>query len=557
MAGIWYRAGTVAVTSGSTKVVGTGTTWKNGTSKPDKGHTVWAPDGKAYELDYVESDTVLYLVTAYGGVAASGMAYAIDMTRTGTVSAFARDLSAFVAYNHLQLDGWQKLLTGTGDVTLTAPDGTKITTPSWDKVMNAGYGVVAQATAQAAIATGEAAKAAASAGVAANIVAEAALPLPDVWAPLSDSLRMITGYGRDVLVGSDVVARMVNFSRNSTATYIGKDGQLKTAAANEPRFEKEGLLIEGQSQNLVTHSVDLSAPSWNKQQSGTGSAPVVTANYAQAPDGSMAACRLQMNKGAGASAVDYSGVLHPISGLVVGATHTLSVWLKSANQNSYNIALSLNGLGSTNVAITPEWRRFTITVVLDDPARYPRLQLRGGQGTSDTADILTWGWQQEALPFATSYIPTNGAAATRAADVCWIQNALNVGPDAPVGDTAINFALAFESDFKRTTGITAPSICGIAPSANLLASQRRASLESNGTLSLWCGAKTMYGIQGRGVAVICKRGAESICSYNGAIKKAPFINGYAGSHLALETGHVRNIRIWLNALTDEQIKAIK
>ncbi|MFM4985113.1 hypothetical protein ACEUB5_15620 [Aeromonas veronii] len=130
MAGIWYRAGTVAVTSGSTKVVGTGTTWKNGTSKPDKGHTVWAPDGKAYELDYVESDTVLYLVTAYGGVTASGMAYAIDMTRTGTVPAFARDLSAFVAYNHLQLDGWQQLLTGTGDVTLTAPDGTKLTVPS-------------------------------------------------------------------------------------------------------------------------------------------------------------------------------------------------------------------------------------------------------------------------------------------------------------------------------------------------------------------------------------------------------------------------------------------
>ncbi|OEG07706.1 phage head spike fiber domain-containing protein [Aeromonas caviae] len=551
MAGLWQRTGNVTVTNGSKTITGFGTKWKTGTLPIQKGHTFYGPDNAAYEVDTVVSDESILLVDTYRGGTLANQAYRIDITRTSTISQFAADLASLVAKYRSWFDGMMTWLTGSGDVAILNPDtGANVTIPSWKKVASEGEG-------QAARAKTEADKAAASAALAGDIVAVSALPLPDVWAPLSDSLRLITGYGRDVLVGSDVVARIVNFSRNSTATYIGKDGQLNTAAANEPRFEKEGLLIEGQSQNLVTHSVDLIAPSWNKQQSGTGSAPVVTANYAQAPDGSMAACRLQMNKGAGASAVDYSGVLHPISGLVVGATHTLSVWLKSANQNSYNISLSLNGLGSTIVAITPEWRRFTITVVLDDPTRYPRLQLRGGQGTSDTADILTWGWQQEALPFATSYIPTNGAAATRAADVCWIQNALNVGPDAPVGDTAINFALAFESDFKRTTGITAPSICGIAPSANLLASQRRASLESNGTLSLWCGAKTTYGIPGRGVAVICKRGAESICSYNGSIKKAPFINGYAGSHLALETGHVRNIRIWLNALTDEQIKAIK
>ncbi|WP_279501685.1 hypothetical protein [Aeromonas veronii] len=250
MAGIWYRAGTVAVTSGSTKVVGTGTTWRSGVYKPDKGHIFWGPDGRAYEVDYVESDTALYLVTAYVGGSATGQAYSIVISITGQVPAFSRELSAFVAYHQSQMDGWQQLLTGTGDVTLTAPDGTKITIPSWDKVMNAGYGVVAQATEQAGIATAEAVKAAASAGVAANIVAAAALPIPDLWAPLTDGLRLITGYGRDVLVGSEVVARMVAFSRSTTATYIGKDGMLKTAAANEPRFEKQGLLIEGMSTNI-------------------------------------------------------------------------------------------------------------------------------------------------------------------------------------------------------------------------------------------------------------------------------------------------------------------
>ncbi|MEH8118755.1 hypothetical protein Q7I37_14470 [Aeromonas allosaccharophila] len=149
MAGIWYRAGTVAVTSGSAKVVGIGTTWRSGVYKPDKGHIFWGPDGRAYEVDYVESDTVLYLVTAYVGGSATGQAYSIVISITGQVPAFSRELSAFVAYHQSQMDGWQQLLTGTGDVTLTAPDGTKLTVPSWEKIMNAGYGVVAQAKTEA------------------------------------------------------------------------------------------------------------------------------------------------------------------------------------------------------------------------------------------------------------------------------------------------------------------------------------------------------------------------------------------------------------------------
>lgn len=130
MAGLWYRSGTIAVTGGSKKVVGTGTTWKSGVYKPDKGHLVWGPDGKPYELDYVESDTVLYLVTAYSGVTATGMAYSIDITRTSTIPAFSRELSAQLAYAQAQYDSWQQVLTGTGMVTLTAPDGQQIQVPA-------------------------------------------------------------------------------------------------------------------------------------------------------------------------------------------------------------------------------------------------------------------------------------------------------------------------------------------------------------------------------------------------------------------------------------------
>ncbi|MDX7852996.1 hypothetical protein [Aeromonas caviae] len=130
MAGIWYRAGTISVTNGSKKITGFGTLWKTSVLKPDKGHAFQGPDGRIYELDYVESDTVLYLVTAYLGPTATGQAYAIDVTRTSTIPALSREISAFSAYAQGQYDSWQKVLTGTGMVTLTAPDGQQVQVPA-------------------------------------------------------------------------------------------------------------------------------------------------------------------------------------------------------------------------------------------------------------------------------------------------------------------------------------------------------------------------------------------------------------------------------------------
>ncbi len=65
-----------------------------------------------------------------------------------------------------------------------------------------------------------------------------------------------------VQVASD---KQVNFSRASTATYINKSGELKTAEINEPRFECDGLLIEGQRTNFFQNSTDPSK--WNKSTS--------------------------------------------------------------------------------------------------------------------------------------------------------------------------------------------------------------------------------------------------------------------------------------------------
>ncbi|HAV8909202.1 TPA: hypothetical protein JLE37_004459 [Escherichia coli] len=72
---------------------------------------------------------------------------------------------------------------------------------------------------------------------------------------------MITGFGpgyKKITVRDDVVTipsdKIVPFSRASSATYINKSGALTIAEINEPRFEKEGLLIEGQRTNYLKNS---------------------------------------------------------------------------------------------------------------------------------------------------------------------------------------------------------------------------------------------------------------------------------------------------------------
>ncbi|QXV84030.1 lateral tail fiber protein [Escherichia phage PeterMerian] len=94
-------------------------------------------------------------------------------------------------------------------------------------------------------------------------------PLPDVWIPFNDSLDMITGFSpsyKKIVIGDDEITmpgdKIVKFKRASTATYINKSGILTVAAIDEPRFERDGLLIEGQRTNNFSNSN--SPDKWNR-----------------------------------------------------------------------------------------------------------------------------------------------------------------------------------------------------------------------------------------------------------------------------------------------------
>ena len=86
----------------------------------------------------------------------------------------------------------------------------------------------------------------------------------------------------------------LTFTRASTATYVDRDGLIKTAASGVPRIDflnnaKGQLLLEPQRTNLVTYSEQLS--SW------TNTYITVTDNSVISPDGTTNASEIKGNVG--------------------------------------------------------------------------------------------------------------------------------------------------------------------------------------------------------------------------------------------------------------------
>lgn len=390
-----------------------------------------------------------------------------------------------------------------------------------------------------------------------DAIGMAALPLPDVWAPLSDSLRMITGYGRDVLVGSDVVARMVNFSRNSTATYIGKDGLLKTAAANEPRFEKEGLLIEGQSTNYIVRSEGLT------QLAPEPDSVVVVEN----------GVTLVKYVGTGALAKDCTVPANTVLTLSffvkLGATDTVIAFQTRDGSFTGRTAIfrvkptgelvvtNANGLLSawSVVKVSPTLVRIIGTTIVSDSTTYRTY--RGDPVANETFG----SFQLEALPFASSYIPTAGAAVTRAPDKAWIQTAGNIA--------ASPFTVAMEVNFRgvnSTSRYARLFTCG--PACYAFFTDTNISGRFNATSPV-----TAFSLNpiGRAVSGMVFNGAtaklfsakkfgpaSAISALTDADVSGDLILGSTTTLSSADTlfGHIRDVKIWRRTLTDDQIKAV-
>ena len=155
--------------------------------------------------------------------------------------------------------------------------------------------------------------------------------------------------------------------------------------------------------NLLTYTEQFDNAVWEKQNSGTGSLPVITTNYGIAPDGTTTAARVQLDKGAGTTSADFSQWSGPTINQIVSVPFVFSVWLKT-NDGSTKVVTMTDPIPTANsVTVTGSWQQFSLSAVAGSATNFPRIRLRGNEGTATTADILYWHPQWEAGSTATAY----------------------------------------------------------------------------------------------------------------------------------------------------------
>ena len=117
----------------------------------------------------------------------------------------------------------------------------------------------------------------------------------------------------------------ITFSRSSSATYLNPDtGLITLASEHEPRFEKDGLLIEESRTNTKTNSQDFSS-GWNR----SGVAVITQDTSIVTPFGSTD------STGVGVMTESSGGTVHQIypSSSQVTKTITYSIFVKPNGRN--------------------------------------------------------------------------------------------------------------------------------------------------------------------------------------------------------------------------------
>tara|TARA_R110002124_G_scaffold12181_1_gene57931 strand:- start:404 stop:1573 length:1170 start_codon:yes stop_codon:yes gene_type:complete len=352
-----------------------------------------------------------------------------------------------------------------------------------------------------------------------------------------------------------------DFTRASSATVVNKAGLIETVGNGIPRIDfldntKGALLLEPQRTNLITYSEDISQSSWVKQSSGVASSPVVTASYGTSPNGGLNADRVIFNIGGGSTSSDFSQINNPVT--VSAGNVSNSVYIKSNTTSNYTMSL-VNASGSaSSILVTTEWQRFEVTSTPPSASVSFRLRLRGGESTSDFADVSVWGAQIEVGSYATSYIPTQGSAVTRVADTC-----NNGGNDQVINSTegvlyvegSFNelFRLGISENASSSNrvliGQSSSSLSYIVSSASSpVVNNSVSGYQFNQNLKLAAKYKQNdFALWVNGIEVITVSSGNTPTALNSLDLKGQGLNAY---------GNIKDLRVYNTALTDAELQSL-
>ncbi|EIY2765984.1 prophage tail fiber N-terminal domain-containing protein [Escherichia coli] len=445
-------------------------------------------------------------------------------------------------------------------------------------------------------------RAEAAAEVTAEPYANIVPPLPDVWIPFNDSLDMITGFSpsyKKIVIGDDEITmpgdKIVKFKRASSATYIDKSGSFVVAEVDVPRFEKSGLLIEGQRTNNFINS---NAPDeWNynknrldvnsnldpsgfsygvltyKDSSDTGPVTLIstgTGRVIPVENGDSVTISARF-KGNGIRARMRISKLNDD-----GAGNT---FIADALLDLSNLTLKSDVLSSSFVVENSGWIFFQSTYKSDSSQNiYARIEMYQQEGNEiKVGDSISMATPQvEKGTAASSFIITGGTPATRASDIVtiplnknWVRRPLTVLTECSVSwDVMPNTTGAARILNISTTGDSTD----IADQSYMylgFISKGSKAIITNGKGTM-AEIKSDIAVSGRkniiggrfkedgslSVVVNGNIGGASVSPYNDTRYLNGFMNigGQSSTGDRHLFGHIRNLRIWHRELNDRQLK---
>ena len=156
--------------------------------------------------------------------------------------------------------------------------------------------------------------------------------------------------------------------------------------------------------NYVKQSEDFDNSDWSKLLNLGGTLDR-TPNYAEAPDGSQTATRIEASHDGGAG--DSYAILSTTASTSTTGSYTSAIWIKSNTGSAQTISFYTRGSATNTLDITTEWVRYEITGI--GTSNYFNFGTRSSTGTTQDCDFLVWGASINYGTEVDSYVPTYGS----------------------------------------------------------------------------------------------------------------------------------------------------
>ena len=171
-----------------------------------------------------------------------------------------------------------------------------------------------------------------------------------------------------------------------------------SGGVNGTRFNENGLIVAASAPRLdydpatarkqwCTWTDDFSNAIWTAIVGGTGITATKTPNFADAPDGSKTACRVQLDCGAGLTSSDFAS-FGQTTNVPSGTDHTASIWLKSNTSAIQKVRFRSN-VNTIDLDVPPYWVRFE-KIRPAESSTGIELTTRGDLPTNKVLDLLVW-----------------------------------------------------------------------------------------------------------------------------------------------------------------------